>query len=194
MFVSPSDHPSEGTVPAWDERRQPDVLMALVAEMQDYAILMLDTEGKVATWNAGARRLKGYEAQEIIGRHFSVFYPPEDVAEGKPERELEMAAADGRLEIEGWRVRKDGTRFWANVVITALRDEDEELRGYGKVTRDITARVAGERRLRDRERQLADAQSLAGMGSWEWEVGGLTFTFSDELCRLVARPLVLPDL
>jgi PAS domain S-box-containing protein len=115
-------------------------LRMMVGDVRDYAILMLDTQGKVATWNAGAERFKGYKADEIIGQHFSVFYVPDDVAAGKPARELEVAAADGRLEDEGWRVRKDGTRFWANVVITALRDSDGVLCGYGKITRDLSDR------------------------------------------------------
>jgi PAS domain S-box-containing protein len=88
-------------------------LRMMVADVRDYAILMLDTQGMVSTWNAGAERFKGYRADEILGQHFSVFYVPEDIASGKPARELEVAAADGRLEDEGWRVRKDGTRFWA---------------------------------------------------------------------------------
>jgi PAS domain S-box-containing protein len=128
-----------------------DLLDLLIAETRDYAILTLDTEGNVATWNAGAQRFKGHMAEEIVGRHFSVFYPPEDVAAGKPEHQLAVAAADGRLEDEGWRVRKDGTRFWANVVITALRDPDGTLRGYGKVTRDLTDRRAHDLAIRERE-------------------------------------------
>src|SRR6185295_12949327 len=102
-------------------------------------------DGRVASWNAGAQRIKGYAPEEIIGRHFSRFYPPEDVAAGKPDRELEIAAAQGRLEDEGWRVRKDGSRFWANVIITALRGPDGALRGFAKVTRDLT----DQRRLLD---------------------------------------------
>jgi PAS domain S-box-containing protein len=110
-------HESSGDAPerevsGWSERRLQEALAALVGEVQDYAILMLDVEGKVVTWNPGARRFKGYEAHEIIGRHFSVFYPAQDVADGKPERELEVAAAVGRMEDEGWRMRKDGSRFW----------------------------------------------------------------------------------
>jgi two-component system sensor histidine kinase/response regulator len=128
-----------------------DLLDLLIAETRDYAILTLDTGGNVATWNAGAQRIKGYEAEEIIGRHYSVFYPPEDVAAGKPAHQLAVAAADGRLEDEGWRVRKDGTRFWANVVITALRDPEGTLHGYGKVTRDLTDRRAHEQAIRERE-------------------------------------------
>lgn len=124
------------------------LLQNLVASVQDYAILLLDVEGHIATWNTGAERLKGWTEAEIVGRHFSTFYPPEDVAAGKPEWELEEAAATGRVEDESWRVRRDGTTFWANVVITALRDETGELRGYGKVTRDLTERRAQEEALR----------------------------------------------
>ncbi|HET9126291.1 MAG TPA: PAS domain-containing protein, partial [Solirubrobacteraceae bacterium] len=94
----------------------------LVAEVQDYAIVLLDLEGRVTTWNAGARRFKGYEAEEIIGRHFSVFYPGQAIADGTPELLLETARSEGRVEQEGWRVRRDGSLFWASVVITALRD------------------------------------------------------------------------
>jgi PAS domain S-box-containing protein len=116
----------------------------LVATVRDYAIFALDATGHVLTWNAGAEHLKGYTAPEIIGRHFSVFYPPEDVAAGKPSVELVGAARDGRFEDEGWRVRKDGTRFWANVVVTALRDDQGRVVGFAKVTRDLTERRAAE--------------------------------------------------
>ena len=118
------------------ERDAPFALF--VESVKDYAIFMLDTSGHVITWNVGAERLKGYRSDEIVGRHFSVFYPPEDRAQGKPERLLKAAAADGRVEDEGWRVRQDGTRFWADVVITAVRDSSGELIAFGKVTRDMT--------------------------------------------------------
>jgi PAS domain S-box-containing protein len=114
-------------------------------------MLALDPDGYVVTWNSGAERAKGYAAPEIVGRHFSVFYPPEDVRSGKPHRELMTAASDGRLEDEGWRLRKDGTRFWANVVITALRDRDGTLLGYGTITRDLTERHALGLEVRERE-------------------------------------------
>ncbi|MEV4305598.1 PAS domain S-box protein [Nonomuraea sp. NPDC049624] len=127
----------------------------LVQNVVDYAIFMLDAQGRIVSWNAGAERIKGYRAEEIIGRHFSVFYPPEDVAAGKPAMELEVAVADGRWEEEGWRVRKDGTRFWASVVITALHDERGELRGFGKVTRDLTERRNVARALDERGMLLA---------------------------------------
>jgi PAS domain S-box-containing protein len=125
----------------------------LVESVQDYAIFVLDPTGRVMSWNPGAQRIKGYTADEIIGRHFSTFYPPEDVAAGKTEWELEVAAREGR-EDEGWRVRKDGTRFWANVVITALRDESGALVGFAKVTRDLTQRRENEERLRASEERF----------------------------------------
>jgi len=112
----------------------------LVESVRDYAIFMLDPTGHVATWNVGAERIKGYSAQEIIGKHFSIFYPPEDVAAGKTERELDIATRTGEYVEEGWRVRKDGTRFWARVVITAIRLPSGTLAGFAKVTRDMTER------------------------------------------------------
>ncbi|HET9767463.1 MAG TPA: PAS domain S-box protein, partial [Thermoanaerobaculia bacterium] len=123
-------------------------LRLLVEGVSDYAIFMLDAEGKVATWNTGAQRLKGYRADEIVGRHFSTFYPEEARARRWPQQELELATRDGRFEDEGWRLRKDGSRFWANVVITALRDADGKLQGFAKVTRDLTERRAAEEGLR----------------------------------------------
>jgi PAS domain S-box-containing protein len=136
-------------------------LRLLVDRVQDYAIFMLDPEGRVATWNTGAERLKGYKAEDIIGSHFSRFYPKEVAARGWPEEELRRARADGRFEDEGWRVRKDGSLFWANVVITALQDETGVLRGFAKVTRDLTERRQAEesaRRLLQEEaaRQAAE--------------------------------------
>jgi PAS domain S-box-containing protein len=131
----------------------------LVETAQEYAIFMLDPEGYVMSWNAGAERIKGYRAEEIIGRHFSTFYPDEDIRAQKPQRELEVALADGRVEDEGWRVRRDGSLFWANVTITAIRTSDGELAGFGKVTRDLTERKQGEDSLRSvlaQERQLAN--------------------------------------
>ncbi|MEU1472835.1 PAS domain S-box protein [Streptomyces sp. NPDC005761] len=124
----------------------------LVQGVLDYGIFMLDPQGYIISWNAGAERIKGYRAEDIVGQHFSVFYPPEDQSSGKPQWELETAVAEGRLEDEGWRVRKDGSRFWANVVITALWDEEGVLQGFGKVTRDMSERRAAQHALTERRR------------------------------------------
>src|SRR2546421_23713 len=110
----------------------------LVEGVKEYAIFRLDPQGHVVSWNAGAERLKGYRAEEIIGKHFSVLYPREDVMSGKPERKLVEAAQRGQSEDEGWRIRKDGSHFWANAVITALRDPEGNLHGFAKLTRDMT--------------------------------------------------------
>jgi PAS domain S-box-containing protein len=122
--------------------------------VRDYALLMLDPAGNVTSWNQGAQLIKGYAAEEIIGRSFSCFYPPEDVAAGKPGCELERAALAGRFEDTGYRVRKDGSRFLANVVITAIRGPSGELLGYGKITRDVTERLEAEERVRVSETRL----------------------------------------
>ena len=131
-----------------------DRFRLLVEGVVDYAIFMLDPEGRVTTWNAGAQRIKGYAAEEILGHHFSRFYPPDSIATGWPEHELEVARAEGRFEDEGWRLRKDGTRFWANVVITALRDETGTLHGFSKITRDLTERRMQEEILRHSEERF----------------------------------------
>lgn len=129
----------EGPEPDLVELSPLDQLVELVV-MNDYAIMGLDVDGRVATWSAGAKRINGYRADEIIGRHFSVFYPSEDLAAGIPDAELTAATADGSFETEGWRVRQDGSTFWANVVITAIYDEAHQRRGFARVTRDITER------------------------------------------------------
>jgi formate hydrogenlyase transcriptional activator len=128
-------------------RRTEERFRLLVEGASDYAIFMLDPEGRVASWNSGAERIKGYRAEEIVGQHFSKFYPQESVERGKPQHELEVAAAQGRFEDEGWRIRKDGSRFWANVIITALRGKDGQLKGFSKVTRDFTDRKGAEESL-----------------------------------------------
>ena len=137
----------------------------LVEAVRDYAIFMLDPEGNITSWNLGAERIKGYKSTDIIGKHFSCFYSEEDVRNGKPELELALAAKEGRLEDEGWRLRKDGSRFWANVVITAIRDDAGKLLGFGKVTRDVTDRMEAHKALesevaerRQTEKRLRDSQ------------------------------------
>jgi PAS domain S-box-containing protein len=136
-------------------RRSEQRFQLFVEAVRDYAIFMLDPEGNVATWNRGAERIKGYRASEIIGSHFSRFYPEQDLQAGKPQWELKVAAKEGRFEDEGWRVRKDGSRFWANVIITAVHDETGKLIGFGKVTRDSTERMQAQRAL---QREIAEKQ------------------------------------
>jgi PAS domain S-box-containing protein len=132
----------------------------LVNTIQEYAMFLLDTEGNVVTWNPGAQKLKGYTSKEIIGKHFSVFYPKKDIVAGKPEWELDVCRESGHVEDEGWRIRKDGTKFWANVVITALRDDDGELIGFAKVTRDLSERKRHEEMLRKANRKLQQQSKL----------------------------------
>ncbi|HKH95543.1 MAG TPA: PAS domain S-box protein, partial [Beijerinckiaceae bacterium] len=139
--------------PIADEQR----FRLLVEAVVDYAIYMLDPTGRVVSWNAGAQRFKGYTEAEILGHHFSRFYTDEDRAAGVPARALATAAREGRFEAEGWRVRKDGARFWANVVIDPIRRPSGELVGFAKVTRDLTARREAEEALRSANERLAAA-------------------------------------
>ncbi|HEY4102802.1 MAG TPA: PAS domain S-box protein [Polyangiaceae bacterium] len=164
-------------------RQAEDGFRLLVESVKDYAIFMLDPSGYVTTWNAGAERIKGYRASEIIGKHFSQFYPREDVASGKCELELEIAVRDGRVEDEGWRVRKDGSRFWADVVITAVRNAAGELIGFAKVTRDLTERRAAEaERLRLGQRAQERVHALGELSE------ALTFALSiDDVARVVTQ-------
>jgi len=163
----------------------------LVESARDYAILMLDPNGIILTWNRGAERLKGYTAGEIIGQHFSKFYPRPAVDSGWPEKELEIASTEGRFEDEGWRVRKDGSHFWANVVITALRDGQGSLRGFSKITRDMTDRRNWEQstqklngQLNGRVEELAESNRSLAQKSEENE----TFVYS--VSHDVRAPLV----
>jgi PAS domain S-box-containing protein len=135
-------------------RRQADQLRLLVQGTKEYAIILLDPTGHVASWNAGAERIHGYAAEEIIGNHFSAFYSPETVASGWPEEELRRALSDGKIEDAGWRIRKDGSKYWTNVIITALWDEEGVLRGFSKVTRDLTERKKAEDELRRLHNEL----------------------------------------
>ena len=137
-----------------NELDQAEQLKLLVDAVKDYAIYLLDADGQVATWNTGAQLFKGYSAKEIIGRHFSVFYTPEDQAIGLPARALDTAAKEGRFESEGWRVRQDGTRFWTHVVIDPVVAEDGALIGYAKITRDVSARKAMDDALFESEQRF----------------------------------------
>ncbi len=151
-------------------RKSEEHLRLLVDGVRDYAIFMLDPSGQVASWNQGAERIKGYKANEIIGRHFSCFYPPEELQNGKPERELQKAIAEGHYAEEGWRIRKDGSRFWAHVEITALRDNTGKLRGFSKVTRDVTEQRRAEELLRESEQRLTLASTSGEVGVWDLDV------------------------
>jgi PAS domain S-box-containing protein len=133
---------------------EPDIYRVLVESVRDYAIFVLDPDGRVLTWNLGAESLKGYTKEEIVGKHFSKFYLPEAIASGWPERELELSAKEGRFADEGWRVKKDGTAFWASVIITALRSPDGGLTGFAKVTQDLTLRRQMEERFQTLNKEL----------------------------------------
>ena len=146
--VTLADGPGEVPVAQWAATVAEERLRLLVESLDD-AVFMLDPTGVVLTWNAGAQRMKGWSADEIVGRHFSVFYPPEDRDAGKPQRELEHARDDGHARDEGWRLRKDGSTFWASVVLTAVHNDQGRLEGFAKVTRDDTLRRLAEQQSRD---------------------------------------------
>jgi PAS domain S-box-containing protein len=165
-------------------RESEESFRLLVEGVRDYAILGLDVDGRVKSWNSGAEVIKGHRTEEIIGRHFSVFYGAEDLAAGVPDAELAAAASVGRFETEGWRYRKDGSSFWANVVITALYDDEGNLRGFAKVTRDITERNRHEQIIAVESRRLRAAESIGHVGSWEMDIATHMVAWSDTLFDL----------
>jgi PAS domain S-box-containing protein len=154
----------------------------LVQGVTDYAIYMLDPQGHVTNWNAGAQRIKGYTESEIIGRHFSQFYTDEDLATELPRRALETAAREGKFEAEGWRLRKDGTRFWASVVIDPIRNDRGELIGFAKITRDITERRKAQEALEHAQAALFQAQKMEAVGQL---TGGVAHDFNNLLTIIV---------
>ena len=154
----------------------------LVHGVSDYAIYMLDLKGIVTNWNLGAHRIKGYSAEEIIGSHFSKFYTDEDRRAGEPQKTLEAVEREGRVEKEGWRVRKDGSRFWANVVIDAIRDDDGKLIGYAKITRDITERRETQRQLDIAREALLQSQKMEAIGQL---TGGIAHDFNNLLMAVL---------
>ena len=168
----------------------------LVQGVTDYALFMLDPAGKVTNWNSGAQRIKGYAPEEIIGEHFSRFYTPEEFEAGVPHRALEIARETGRYEAEGWRMRKDGTRFWASVVLDAIRNEDGELIGFAKITRDMTDKRETQSRLEESREQLFRSQKMEALGQL---TGGLAHDFNNLLtailgaCELALRNIKDPD-
>ncbi len=178
--------PSAEQIPAEEALRQSEErFRLLVDEAKDYAILMLDTDGRVNHWNAGAERLKGYHAEEILGEHFSRFFIEEDREQGKPDWELKEAAANGRLEEEGWRVRKDGSRFWADVIVTALHDRSGNLVGFSKLVRDMTERRKAMEELRQSQEQFHAYFELAGIGAAVIDVdSGRLIRVNDRYCEI----------
>jgi PAS domain S-box-containing protein len=162
----------------------------VIERAHDYSIFMLDTAGNVVSWNAGAERNKGYRAEEIIGRHFSCFYPEEDIARGKPEQELQQTISEGRCEDEGWRIRKDGSRFWARVVITALRDKAGRVCGFTKVTRDITEGMRAQERFSQAVESALNAMVLVDAEGKILLVNALTEKlFGYERDELLGQPV-----
>ena len=156
----------------------------LVQGVQDYAIYMLDPQGRIASWNRGAQRFKGYTDEEIIGEHFSRFYTEEDQATGLPARALQTAAREGRFEAEGWRVRKDGTRFWAHVVIDPIRGEHGELVGFAKITRDVTERQAAQKVLEETRARFIQSQKMEAIGQL---TGGVAHDFNNLLAVVLGN-------
>jgi PAS domain S-box-containing protein len=159
-------------------KRSEEQFKLLVQSVTDYAIYMLDSQGHVASWNIGAQRIKGYQPEEIIGAHFSRFYSDEDRDQGEPQKALEVAAQQGHFEKEGWRIRKDGTRFWASVVIDAIRDPSGDLIGYAKITRDISEKRKAEQALEETREALFQAQKMEVVGQL---TGGIAHDFNNLL-------------
>ncbi|VFU10674.1 hybrid sensor histidine kinase/response regulator [Methylocella tundrae] len=163
-------------------KRSEEQFRILVQSVTDYSIFMLDSEGHVSSWNLGAERIKGYLREEVIGEHFSKFYTPEDLEKGEPQRAIETAAREGRFEKEGWRVRKDGTRFWANVVIDAIRDENGAVIGFAKITRDITERREAQRAIEEAREALFQSQKMDAIGQL---TGGVAHDFNNLLMAIL---------
>jgi PAS domain S-box-containing protein len=165
------------------------VLLKGVETIKDYAIFILDTKGHILTWNSGAEAIKGYKAEEIVGQSFSKFYEPQLVEAHYPEYELKTAIERGRFEDEGWRIRKDGTKFWANVVITAIYDEKNEPMGFVKVTRNLTERKQAERALAASERNYRTLASMAPVGILDFTPEGHLTYANEHACQVMGLTL-----
>ncbi|MFL5017091.1 MAG: PAS domain S-box protein [Rhizobium sp.] len=169
-------------------RQSEEQFRRLIQGVSDYAIYMLDPDGNVSSWNFGAERIKGYRPQEIIGRHFSTFYTPEDRESGLPEIALGLARTEGRFEREGWRVRKDGTRFWASVVIDVIRDDEGDVIGFAKITRDITEKMETQRALEQAREELFQSQKMEAIGQL---TGGIAHDFNNLLMAVLGSLEIL---
>ncbi|MBY4610795.1 PAS domain S-box protein [Rhizobium sp. 9T] len=169
-------------------RQSEEQFRRLVQGVSDYAIYMLDPNGNVSSWNSGAERIKGYRPDEIIGRHFSTFYTPEDRAAGLPETALRVARAEGRFEREGWRVRKDGTRFWASIVVDVIRGDDGDVLGFAKITRDITEKMETQRALEQAREELFQSQKMEAIGQL---TGGIAHDFNNLLMAVLGSLEIL---
>lgn len=169
-------------------KRSEEQFRLLVQGVSDYAIYMLDPEGNVTSWNSGAERIKGYRSEEIIGRHFSTFYTDEDRLNGLPQQALATARRDGRFEKEGWRQRKDGSRFWASIVIDAIRDDFGEIIGFAKITRDITEKMETQRALERTREELFQAQKMEAIGQL---TGGIAHDFNNLLMAVLGSLEIL---
>jgi PAS domain S-box-containing protein len=181
-----------GTSKLRDDALSEDPFRLLVESIVDYAIYMLDPAGNVTSWNSGAERIKGFQTEEIVGKHFSTFYTPEDRDAGMPKKVLETAAREGKYEGEGWRMRKDGSRFWASVVVDRINDDKGELVGFAKITRDMTERREAELRLQESREQLFRSQKMGALGQL---TGGLAHDFNNLLTAILgASDLALRNL
>ncbi|TBD11994.1 hybrid sensor histidine kinase/response regulator [Rhizobium ruizarguesonis] len=169
-------------------RQSEEQFRRLVQGVSDYAIYMLDPDGNVSSWNFGAERIKGYRPQEIIGRHFSTFYTPEDREAGVPQTALRLARTEGRFEREGWRVRKDGSRFWASVVIDVIRDDEGDVLGFAKITRDITEKMETQRALEQAREELFQSQKMEAIGQL---TGGIAHDFNNLLMAVLGSLEIL---
>jgi PAS domain S-box-containing protein len=178
-----------------DAKNTDDLLRLFIENAKDYAIVLLDINGNVLSWNMAAERLKGWKASEIIGKSFGLFYSPEDVKKGKPEMELREAKKEGRFEDENWRIRKNGERFWANVVLTPLYDKSNKLCGFGKITRDFSDRKKSEEKIIKQAQEILEMATVPVVQVWEGIVlvpliGTLDSTRTQQLMELLLQRIM----